>query len=94
MQMPLADALLTPAMPVIRSPSFIPSVYPYQIIVTLSTSTPPSVLTLPRHQFLVQNESSIEKPRQTAAGALGASVGVEQPCTVIANKEEAISNEM
>ena len=82
-----------PTKPVIRTPSFIPSVYPYQITVTLSTSTPPSVLTLPRHQLLVQDESSVDvKSQQTTA--LGASVGVEHPCTIIPNKEGAISNEM
>jgi hypothetical protein len=30
-------------------PSFIPSVYPYEITLTLSTETPPSTLRLPHH---------------------------------------------
>lgn len=81
-----------PSNAVIRTPSFIPSVYPYKVTVTLSTLTPPSVLTLPHHQLL-QDESSVgEKSWRTGTGALG-SVGVEQPCIIIPNKEEA-ANEM
>lgn len=93
----MPDALLMPTTgkPVIRTPSFIPSIYPYRITVTLSTSTPSSVLTLPRHQLLVQDASSAgANSRQTATGVLGASVGVEQPCTIMFNKGGAIPNEM
>ena len=39
-----------PSQPVARTPSFIPSVYPYEITFALSTETPPSTLKLPQYQ--------------------------------------------
>jgi hypothetical protein len=44
-------------MPVTHAPSFDPTIYPFQLILTLSTSTPPSTLTLPRHQHKLKEEA-------------------------------------
>jgi len=85
----MPEAVLMPNKPITWTPSFISSIYLYQITVMLSTSTPLSVLALLHHQLLVQGESFIVKPQKTATGA-----SVEQPCTTISNKEEMISKEM
>jgi hypothetical protein len=69
-----------------RTPSFIPSIYPYQLTVTLSTSMPPSVLSLPRHQCA---QESCVNAKPTGLGTLA---GVQQPCAV--TNEEAIPEEM
>ncbi len=51
-------SILTNAlMPVTQAPSFDLTIYPFQLIFTLSTSTPPSTLTLPRHQDKLNAEA-------------------------------------
>src|SRR5258707_8621941 len=42
--------------PIAHAPSFDPTVYPFQLMLTLSTSTPPSTLSLPRHQYKEEAE--------------------------------------
>jgi hypothetical protein len=79
-----------PTKPIIRTPSFIPSIYPYQLTVTLSTSAPPSVLSLPRHQ-LVQESCVDAKHQQTATSVVG--VDIKESCAITTNGE-AIPEEM
>jgi len=47
--------------PIARAPSFNPTIYPFQLILTLSTSTPPSTLSLPRHQYKEEADSSPDR---------------------------------
>jgi hypothetical protein len=49
-------------MPVTHAPSFDPTIYPFQLILTLSTSTPPSTLTLPRHYHKVKVKGEANSP--------------------------------
>jgi hypothetical protein len=57
--------LISCHMPISHAPSFNPTIYPFQLSFTLSASTPPSILTLPRHQHQEAKFSDLESLRST-----------------------------
>jgi hypothetical protein len=46
----MSALMIMPTSPITHAPSFHPTIYPFQLTLTLSTSTPPSTLTLPRYK--------------------------------------------